>query len=86
MTAADPSAEDLRPVGRFTRHSFRAKFILVVGAAVLFDLLLSGGIAIWNVQRLSRDATEQAAIRQRMPVQQHRRFFLSGAPRPIVVE
>ncbi|MBH3340169.1 carbon-nitrogen hydrolase family protein [Pseudomonas mendocina] len=34
----------------------------------------------------SRDAAEQAAIRQRMPVQQHRRFFLSGAPRPIVVE
>ncbi|WP_343349175.1 carbon-nitrogen hydrolase family protein [Pseudomonas sediminis] len=34
----------------------------------------------------SRDAAEQASIRQRMPVQQHRRFFLSGAPRPIVVE
>jgi len=34
----------------------------------------------------SRDATEQAAIRQRMPVQQHRRFFLSDVARPIVVE
>ncbi|MGO4834886.1 cache domain-containing protein, partial [Rhizobiaceae sp. 2RAB30] len=37
----------------------RAKFILVVGAAVLFDLVLGGGIAIWNVQRLSQDVTEQ---------------------------
>ncbi|WP_064705415.1 SpoIIE family protein phosphatase [Rhizobium bangladeshense] len=38
-------------------RSFRAKFILVVGGAVLFDLLVSGGLALWNVQRLSRDAT-----------------------------
>ncbi|MFC6486430.1 SpoIIE family protein phosphatase [Nitratireductor sp. GCM10026969] len=37
-------------------NSFRAKFILVVGAAVLFDLVLAGGVAIWNVQNLSRDA------------------------------
>lgn len=37
--------------------SFRAKFILVVGGAVLFDLVVSGGLALWNVQRLSRDAT-----------------------------
>src|ERR1044072_1063345 len=48
--------------GRFSRRpiklgSFRAKFILVVGGAVLFDLLVSGGLALWNVQRLSRDAT-----------------------------
>ncbi|KKZ85943.1 transcriptional regulator protein [Rhizobium phaseoli Ch24-10] len=43
-----------RPVGL---GSFRAKFILVVGGAVLFDLLVSGGLALWNVQRLSRDAT-----------------------------
>ncbi|PDT07113.1 SpoIIE family protein phosphatase [Rhizobium sp. M1] len=43
-----------RPVGL---RSFRAKFILVVGGAVLFDLLVSGGLALWNVQRLSRDAT-----------------------------
>ncbi|WP_041678686.1 SpoIIE family protein phosphatase [Rhizobium etli] len=42
------------PVGL---SSFRAKFILVVGGAVLFDLLVSGGLALWNVQRLSRDAT-----------------------------
>ena len=33
-----------------------------------------------------RDAAEQANIRQRMPVQQHRRFFSSDVPRPIVVE
>ncbi|MDF0697145.1 SpoIIE family protein phosphatase [Rhizobium sp. MC63] len=43
-----------KPVGL---RSFRAKFILVVGGAVLFDLLVSGGLALWNVQRLSRDAT-----------------------------
>ncbi|MDW9461192.1 SpoIIE family protein phosphatase [Sinorhizobium meliloti] len=40
-------------------RSFRAKFILVVGGAVLFDLLVTGGLALWNVQRLSRDATAQ---------------------------
>lgn len=34
----------------------------------------------------SRDAAEQAAMRQRMPVQQHRRLFSSDVPRPIVVE
>lgn len=34
----------------------------------------------------ARDAAEQAAIRQRMPVQQHRRFFPSDLARPIVVE
>lgn len=34
----------------------------------------------------SRDAAEQTAIRQRMPVQQHRRFFPSDVARPIVVE
>ncbi len=33
-----------------------------------------------------RDAAEQANIRQRMPVQQHRRIFSSDVPRPIVVE
>jgi sigma-B regulation protein RsbU (phosphoserine phosphatase) len=37
--------------------SFRAKFVLLVGAAVVFDLLLSGGFALWNVHRLSDDAT-----------------------------
>lgn len=44
---------------RFLPRSFRTKFVLVVGAAVLFDLVLAGGIAIWNVERLSRDATNQ---------------------------
>ena len=52
-------ADDHVSVGRFSSRSFRAKFILVVGAAVVFDLLLGGGIAIWNVQRLSRNAAEQ---------------------------
>ncbi len=41
----------------FPFNSFRAKFILVVGAAVVFDLVLAGGVAMWNVQNLSRDAT-----------------------------
>ena len=39
--------------------SFRAKFILLVGAAVLFDLLLSGGVALFNVRLLSNDATTE---------------------------
>lgn len=51
MDGAQPST---RPWG-----SFRAKFIFVVGSAVLLDLLISGGLALWNVQRLSRDATEE---------------------------
>ncbi len=45
-----------RPMGW---RSFRAKFILLVGGAVLFDLLVSGGLALWNVQRLSRDAATE---------------------------
>ncbi|WP_442581751.1 SpoIIE family protein phosphatase [Mesorhizobium sp. ASY16-5R] len=44
---------------RFGLRSFRAKFVLVVGGAVLFDLLMSGGLALWNVQRLSQDATSE---------------------------
>lgn len=60
MTAIADVAQASQPsVGRFSHRSFRAKFIMVVGAAVLFDLLLGGGIAIWNVQRLSRDAAQQ---------------------------
>lgn len=44
---------------RFGLRSFRAKFVLVVGGAVLFDLLVGGGLALWNVQKLSRDAALQ---------------------------
>ncbi len=44
---------------RLGLRSFRAKFMIVVGGAVLFDLLVSGGLALWNVQRLSRDATAE---------------------------
>jgi phosphoserine phosphatase RsbU/P len=43
----------------FQPKSFRTKFILVVGAAVVFDLLLSGGVALWNVSRLSHDASKE---------------------------
>ncbi|AUX79922.1 SpoIIE family protein phosphatase [Sinorhizobium fredii] len=46
-------------ISRFGLRSFRAKFILVVGGAVLFDLLVTGGLALFNVQRLSRDATTE---------------------------
>ncbi len=44
---------------RLGLRSFRAKFVLVVGGAVLFDLLVTGGLALWNVQRLSRDAAAE---------------------------
>ena len=46
----------------WSRHlfgSFRAKFVLVVGAAVVFDLVLSGGVSIWNMQRLSEGARQE---------------------------
>lgn len=62
MTDAATSTPSLTLRGlidRFAPRSFRAKFVLVVGAAVLFDLLLSGSIALWNVNRLSHDATRE---------------------------
>lgn len=43
--------------GLFT--SFRAKFIALICSAVLLSLLLGGGIALWNVQKLSRDASAE---------------------------
>ncbi|MDE0711908.1 MAG: SpoIIE family protein phosphatase [Rhodospirillales bacterium] len=46
-------------LGRFSLRSFRAKFVLVVGAAVVFDLAMSGGVSIWNMQRLSEGAREE---------------------------
>src|SRR5690606_5762860 len=46
-------------LGGFSLRSFRAKFVLVVGGALLIDLLVSGGIALWNVNRLSKDAAEE---------------------------
>jgi phosphoserine phosphatase RsbU/P len=39
--------------------SFRAKFIALMCGAVLLSLLLGGGVALWNVQRLSRDASAE---------------------------
>src|SRR6188768_2180498 len=47
---------------RFGLRSFRAKFVLVVGGAVLFDLLVSGSLALWNVNRLSNDAMQQVGL------------------------
>lgn len=42
-------------------HSFRAKFVLLVGSAILFDLLIASTVAIYNVHRLSNNATDQVA-------------------------
>jgi len=39
--------------------SLRAKFVALIGSAVLLSLLLGGGIALWNVQKLSRDASAE---------------------------
>ena len=39
--------------------SFRTKFIALIGSAVLLSLLLSGGVALWNVRQLSRDASKE---------------------------
>jgi len=39
--------------------SFRAKFVALIGAAVLLSLLMGGAIALWNVQQLSRDASSE---------------------------
>ncbi len=57
--ARSEGGDGSRPLGRFSLRSFRAKFVLVVGAAVFFDLVLAGGVAIWNMQRLSRDARNE---------------------------
>jgi hypothetical protein len=46
----------------FSLTSFRAKFVLVVGGAVLVDLLLAGGIALWNVNRLSTNAMDEVGL------------------------
>ena len=40
-------------------RTFRTKFVLVVGGALLVDLVLAGGVALWNVNRLSTNATQQ---------------------------
>src|SRR5690606_3195720 len=47
---------------RYFLTSFRAKFVLVVGGAVLVDLLLAGGIALWNVNRLSTNAMQEVGL------------------------
>lgn len=40
-------------------RSLPARLVVFVGAAVLFGMLLSGGIALMNVAELSRDATRE---------------------------
>lgn len=39
--------------------SFRTKFIALLGGAVLASLLLGGVVALWNVAKLSRDASTE---------------------------
>ena len=55
MTAA--SGDEMMKAGGFS--SFRTKFIALIGGAVLLSLLLGGAVALWNVQRLSRDASSE---------------------------
>ena len=40
-------------------RSFRTKFMLVVGFAVLFTLTVSVFIALWTIDRLARDASRE---------------------------
>lgn len=39
--------------------SFRTKFIALIGATVLLSLLVGGGVGLWNVGRLSHDASAE---------------------------
>lgn len=39
--------------------SFRFKFIALIALAVLISLLVSSGVALWNVKKLSQDASEE---------------------------
>lgn len=44
---------------RVRPKTFRMKLLLAVGAAVFFGVLLSGSVAVWNVNRLSAGASQQ---------------------------
>ena len=55
MTGTTPAA----PMKGSILTSFRTKFIALIGSAVLLSLLLSGGVALWNVRQLSRDASKE---------------------------
>ncbi|MES0884494.1 SpoIIE family protein phosphatase [Roseibium sp. SCP14] len=76
VTADTSGKREPERIGKLSRHSFRAKFILVVSAAVLFDLMLAGGVAIWNVQRLSRDATEKVAYGLTTATEEYLRTYI----------
>lgn len=52
-TAASP------PMKASILTSFRTKFIALIGAMVLLSLLVSGIVALWNVNKLSRDASAE---------------------------
>lgn len=43
-------------------RGFRAKFFMLVGGAVAFDLIAAGGVALWNLNALSRDAKAELEV------------------------
>ena len=59
MTAVPASTVVSPPAKGGFLTSFRAKFIALIGSAVLLSLLLGGAVALWNVQQLSRDASNE---------------------------
>jgi sigma-B regulation protein RsbU (phosphoserine phosphatase) len=61
---------------RFRPLSFRMKFVLVVGGALLADLFLAGGIALWNVNRLSTNATQQVGRGLEKAITEYLRNYL----------
>ena len=43
--------------------SARTRFIALVGALVILSLLVGGVVALWNVNKLSRDASSEVESR-----------------------
>ena len=48
-----------QPMKESALTSFRTKFIALIGATVLLSLLVGGGVALWNVGKLSHDASAE---------------------------
>jgi len=59
MSASSSSSSTAGALKGSWLSSLRTKFIALVGTAVLLSLLLGGGIALWNVNRLSKDASAE---------------------------
>lgn len=56
MTDMSQSGMAEKEITRPWWRGFRAKFFMLVGGAVAFDLIAAGGVALWNLNTLSRDA------------------------------